>query len=101
MLSDAEKDRIRALRREGVSTYRIAEAMGLARHQVRKVAERTAGNTKYINSCGNSYDHYERPPVVTEAEIADRNRRLELSPRDLSAAFFGDPLPGYSALDRR
>lgn len=30
-----------------------------------------------------------------------RDERLALSPRDLTAAFFGDPLPGYSALERR
>jgi hypothetical protein len=33
--------------------------------------------------------------------LADRDRRAELEPRDLTAAFFGDPLPGMSALDRR
>jgi len=33
--------------------------------------------------------------------LADRDRRAELEHRDLTAAFFGDPLPGMSALDRR
>src|SRR5262249_56935220 len=33
--------------------------------------------------------------------LADRDRRAELEPRDLEAWFFGDPLPGMSALDRR
>jgi hypothetical protein len=33
--------------------------------------------------------------------LADRDRRAELEPRDLTAWFFGDPLPGMSALDRR
>jgi hypothetical protein len=33
--------------------------------------------------------------------LADRDRRAELEPRDLTARFFGDPLPGMSALDRR
>lgn len=31
----------------------------------------------------------------------ERNERLALQPRDLTAAFCGDPLPGYSALDKR
>jgi len=39
-----------------------------------------------------------RPPAEL---IADRDYRSGLPPRDLSAAFFGDPLPGYSALERR
>ena len=33
--------------------------------------------------------------------LADRDRRAQLEPRDLTAWFFGDPLPGMSALDRR
>jgi hypothetical protein len=33
--------------------------------------------------------------------VADRDRRAKLEPRDLTACFFGDPLPGMSALDRR
>ena len=32
---------------------------------------------------------------------ADRDARKELRPRDLTAQLLGDPLPGYSALDRR
>ena len=32
--------------------------------------------------------------------LADRDRRAKLEPRDLTAWFFGDPLPGMSALDR-
>lgn len=38
---------------------------------------------------------------VPAAEVlADRDLRATLVPRDLTAAFFGDPLPGYSALER-
>lgn len=33
--------------------------------------------------------------------LEERNARALLEPRDLTAAFFGDPLPGYSALERR
>ena len=33
--------------------------------------------------------------------LADRDRRANLEPRDLTAWFFGDPLPGMSAFDRR
>ena len=33
--------------------------------------------------------------------LADRDRRANLEPRDVTAWFFGDPLPGMSALDRR
>lgn len=37
------------------------------------------------------------PPEV----LADRDRRLSLAPRSLVARVCGDPLPGYSALERR
>ncbi len=37
------------------------------------------------------------PPDPVRAE---REHRRSLSRRDLTAEFFGDPLPGYSALDR-
>lgn len=40
-------------------------------------------------------------PRETVAAFTERNHRLSLAPRDLTAAIFGDPLPGYSALDRR
>jgi hypothetical protein len=33
--------------------------------------------------------------------LSDRDRRANLEPRDVTAWFFGDPLPGMSALDRR
>lgn len=37
---------------------------------------------------------------VPDYVMAERERRMMLAPRDLTAAFFNDPLPGYSALDR-
>jgi len=37
---------------------------------------------------------------IPEAVLAERDARLALDPRDLTAAFCGDPLPGYSALER-
>lgn len=33
--------------------------------------------------------------------LAERDHRLSLQPRDLTAEFCGDPKPGYSALERR
>ena len=39
--------------------------------------------------------------TIPDEVLSDRDRRMDLSPRDLSAALCGDPLPGYSALDRR
>lgn len=39
--------------------------------------------------------------IVPQYVMDDRDRRLSFASRDLTAAFFGDPPPGYSALDKR
>jgi len=39
--------------------------------------------------------------VVPHDVLADRERRLSTAPASLTAAAFGDPPPGYSALDKR
>lgn len=33
--------------------------------------------------------------------LRERDKRVAIPPRDLTAALCGDPLPGFSALDRR
>lgn len=48
-----------------------------------------------------SVRHIKRPDFVPASVLEDRDRRADLPPRDLTAAFFGDPPVGYSALDRR
>lgn len=41
-----------------------------------------------------------RPINVHPEVLAERDARLACDPRSLSAFRFGDPLPGYSALDK-
>jgi hypothetical protein len=49
-----------------------------------------------------SAELYSFDPERSALALADRDRREELRERQsLTAAFFGDPLPGMSALDRR
>jgi hypothetical protein len=52
---------------------------------------------------GHESAHLQLSPSVRPCPLAlaDRDRRAELEPRDLTAWFFGDPLPGMSALDQR
>lgn len=38
---------------------------------------------------------------VNDDILRARDRRLKIKPRDLTAYICGDPLPGYSALERR
>ncbi len=37
---------------------------------------------------------------IPERVLIDREKREKLRPKDCTAAFFGNPLPGYSALER-
>jgi hypothetical protein len=52
---------------------------------------------------GHESSHLKLSPSVRPCPLAlaDRDRRAKLEPRDLTAWFFGDPLPGMSALDQR
>jgi hypothetical protein len=38
--------------------------------------------------------------MVSLKQLADRDKRYTITPRSLTAALLGDPLPGYSALER-
>lgn len=73
--------------------------------EAQKVARRALINAR--RNASGEYKSTPRPdkpaakPRACPEQIADRDRRYKIHPRDLTASFFGDPLPGYSALDRR
>jgi hypothetical protein len=60
---------------------------------------------KVLNALDDGYEpaHLNLSPSLRPCPLAlaDRDRRAEREPRNLTAWFFGDPLPGMSALDRR
>lgn len=78
---------------EGESTYSAATIAGVAHSTV----------VHY-------FEHFRRQCLprrrevlaekVPPAVLADRERRANLAPRDLVGWICGDPLPGYSALER-
>jgi transposase-like protein len=79
--------------RETNSPLAAARAVGVHRDTI----------YRWINNYGAA--RYQ-PELITPIHIpldvmAERDERLAKQPRDLTAAFFGDPLPGYSALERR
>ncbi|MCX7320418.1 MAG: hypothetical protein NT113_13325 [Hyphomicrobiales bacterium] len=63
------------------------------------------------SSCSNRHDFLVSPPIKTNLvpdrvnipadRFADRDARINREHRDLTAAFMGDPKPGFSALERR
>src|SRR5262249_41339006 len=75
---------------------------------LRRVVEAARGETtmaKVLDGIDRGHEsaHLILSPSVRPCPLAlaDRDRRAQLEPRDLTAWFFGDPLPGMSALDRR
>lgn len=92
-----ERTQMHALREQGFKLTDIAKHFGVSydscRSKLRHDRERSAG---YRNAT-----ETQRVFEIPDEVWADRDRRLGLTPRDLSATLCGDPLPGYSALERR
>lgn len=109
-----EGERAFQLRAEGNTHAQIAAALGRTASQVEQffryrrltVEQRERRNERALNAYRQWRD--EAPTYRTEIEVrvcpdalADRDYRLSLPPRNLTAAIFGDPAIGYSALERR
>ncbi|MBZ0149131.1 MAG: helix-turn-helix domain-containing protein [Pseudorhodoplanes sp.] len=81
----------RLMRREGRTIEYIARHLGRSRGLIGEVCQ---GHARAIH-------HNAQAVHIPAPVLAARDERLALSPRDLTAAIAGDPLPGLSALDRR
>lgn len=77
----------------------IAEKLGRTKHSVTNKWERIIGRRRKDLQARRHEQHQVTGPVISEKEIAERDCRSNLQPRDLTAALMGDPLPGYSALE--
>lgn len=111
----------RNYRRDGLSCEEIGEKIGLNAQQVLdkflnerytnnykgrippKMTRRSAADDEAEGSVSPSeIERIQAPLKITPAALADRDRRSELRhQQNLTAAFFGDPPSGYSALDRK
>ena len=89
-LTPDEVHTARRMRREGKTIQQIALHMNRSRALIG-------------DACRGYEPLVQQAPVVNvpESVLAERAARLALSPRDLTAAIAGDPLPGMSALERR
>jgi hypothetical protein len=111
-------DRLKQMNSEGTSYEDIAEVLGrsvksikaklaMLRMTTEQLRAYRAKKRKYAadqypgrKAIGSGFS--DLPGARPDEDIiAERDRRLALSPRSLTAAFCNDPLPGYSALDRR
>lgn len=90
-LTPDEVHTARLMRREGRTVEQIALHMNRSRALI---GDACRGYRRLVQ---------QPTPVVSvpESVLAERAARLALSPRDLTAAIAGDPLPGMSALERR
>lgn len=89
-LTPDEVHTARLMRREGKTIQQISLHMNRSRALI--------GGACRGHAC---LMQYQAPVVnVPESVLAERAARLALSPRDLTAAIAGDPLPGMSALER-
>ena len=110
LLTDEQYAVIRRRRNEGYTVEDIlaelrSEVPEVTRRQVsralRAIRNGTAPLIK-VRQKGTPYVHAGGKSVEpSSGAIADRAERELLKPRDLTAAMMGDPLPGYSALDRK
>lgn len=101
---------------EGVPLQDIADMIGTSKRTVenrlywlRMSPERRAARRQKINEYRRSIKKDTRVTIEqvqvsarpTADQLRDRDIRLSLPPRDLTAAFFGDPPVGRSALETR
>jgi len=90
-LNDDEIHTARLMRRECKTIEEIARHLGRSRTLIGDLCR---GFTRVVQQQAevvNTPDHV----------LAERDRRLALHPRDLTAAIAGDPLPGMSALEKK
>jgi hypothetical protein len=81
----------RLMRREGKTIAYIARRMNRSRGLIGEI----------VHGYARVVQHEVQVVQIPASVLADRDARLALSPRDLTAAIAGDPLPGMSALERK
>lgn len=99
-MNDAVKARVIELRNAGETMLAISEAVGFSLSSVsqflKPLSDKRRRDRRRVKDRADPMAR-----VVPQKVLDERDYRLSLPPRDLTAAFFGDPAPGYSALERR
>lgn len=86
----------RTLYAKHMSYKKVAEEMGYSQTTVHDWLNGRRGLGTYTRVIRDDAGMHVPPEV-----LADRDRRRELQPRDLTALLMGDPLPSCSHLERR
>lgn len=113
--TEEESARLRQMYVDGKRRRTIAAELGMTEQAVKgriallrlskeEKALRRVNRRKYENAeeIQKTRAWKEQPCVLSRPSpqlLAERDMRLKIKPRDLTAEFCGDPLPGFSALD--
>lgn len=105
-LEQHQIDRAKELLRHQWPMSRVARAVGTNYNTLRNAIDpewhtrrRQAERERYTRSCGPTHFVPAKPESPDDL-LAERDR-LSNMPKTLSQHFFGDPMPGRSALDRK
>lgn len=74
----------------------IAAILGMTPQQVSQKLDRMRAPSRRVH-----FELKNSTFVVPQQILDDRARRYSIAPRDITSAFCGDPLPGFSALEKR
>lgn len=102
-LTPEQERLISKLAKRDVGHVQISKEVGCSRGQARYRAAKALGKPSpwRVPSTGFLQLGEKRDVPPPQHVLNERDRRNRIRPRDLTAAIFGDPLPGYSALERK
>lgn len=103
--SAEQVEAMKEMRRNGKSWMYLAKSFNCSTATVRRLFGVAFNNRRYYDSRLSlralNLEPLGQTRAIPNHVIAERDVRLATEPRDLTASFFGDPLPGWSALDRK
>ena len=102
--TSSHDEAILELWKAGLNRRQIAERLDLQeseKHVNRVITRARRDKDKRAISHGRKPDSRLEFFAIPDEVIAERERRQLAAHRDLTSAICGDPLPGFSALDRR
>jgi hypothetical protein len=104
VLTDKQRNAVLELRKSGMGWRKIAKKLNLSYFAIRGNLENgfrelQAERVRRIRAGDLSRGYQTGLSLVPQSVLDERERRLALQPRDLTASILGDPPPGYSALD--
>ena len=104
-MTDGECLRAQRLRANGMAWEKIAFELGVSTSKLKNALDpefrlRQAKKREEYRLTGIPFSRESRPEAPQRV-LDERDRRMALEHKSLTASWFKDPLPGYSALDKK